>query len=696
MDNSVTTSLWEDSLPPFQRLDAANISAAVRAAIDDMVLEMNSMEDDLSTPNAELSWELVMDRQEMLADSVDRMWVVLTKLTEVVSTPELQKAKADLESDVAKVLTRRVQSVEICRAMEILRAGPEWSSYSVEQKRILNRAILQARLNGVGLLDDEKMRFNEIQLRLRQLENQFQSNILQAADADALIVHDKSELEGIPSNLLAVMARRSVAAGHTEATAEGGPWKVSADASLYRAVMQNCINRKFRQRFHKVYVTKCSSGPLDNRPIMQEILDLRHERAQILGFNSYAELSLATKTAPSVLSVTEMINDLRDAAYPVAEAELHQLQEYALAHGQTEPMEPYDVDYWRVELSKETMVLDHEVIKEYFPRAKVLEGMFELASQLFGIRVEPGDESVETWHPDVQFYQIRSMERPGEPVIAYFYMDPYARPGQKRIGSWTQLLVARSKVIGTPEMPIRLPVFSIVCNQIPPADDESPNLMPFDSILQLFRNFGHGLRVALNQAEYSFASNFDGVELEALEMTAVLWQYFCFDRGVIQMISSHYKTGAPLPDNLLESLVAARKYMAATDLLRQMRFAATDTALHHYYDPDSSESIRQIQLQIDERFCVLPPIPGDQQVCSFPHAFDGKAMVAGYKWAEMVTADAFAMFDESKHEDWKVIGRKFRDTILANLGIYHPMEAFQMFRGRPPRHEALLHIYGLK
>ncbi|CAK4957727.1 unnamed protein product [Aphanomyces euteiches] len=366
--------------------------------------------------------------------------------------------------------------------------------------------------------------------------------------------------------------------------------------------------------------------------------------------------------APSVLSVTEMINDLRDAAYPVAEAELHQLQEYALAHGQTEPMEP------RVELSKETMVLDHEVIKEYFPRAKVLEGMFELASQLFGIRVEPGDESVETWHPDVQFYQIRSMERPGEPVIAYFYMDPFARPGQKRIGSWTQLLVARSKVFGTPEMPIRLPVFSIVCNQIPPADDESPNLMPFDSILQLFRNFGHGLRVALNQAEYSFASNFDGVELEALEMTAVLWQYFCFDRGVIQMISSHYKTGAPLPDNLLESLVAARKYMAATDLLRQMRFAATDTALHHYYDPDSSESIRQIQLQIDER----------------------------YKWAEMVTVDAFAMFDESKHEDWKVIGRKFRDTMLANLGIYHPMEAFQMFRGRPPRHEALLHIYGLK
>ncbi|CAK4192692.1 unnamed protein product [Aphanomyces euteiches] len=349
MDNSVTTILWEDSLPPFQRLDAANISAAVRAAIDDMVLEMNSMEDDLSTPNAELSWELVMDRQEMLADSVDRMWVVLTKLTEVVSTPELQKAKADLESDVAKVLTRRVQSVEICRAMEILRAGPEWSSSSVEQKRILNRAILQARLNGVGLLDDEKMRFNEIQLRLRQLENQFQSNILQAADADALIVHDKSELEGIPSNLLAVMARReqsAVAAGHTEATAEGGPWKVSADASLYRAVMQNCTNRKFRQRFHKVYVTKCSSGPLDNRPIMQEILDLRHERAQILGFNSYAELSLATRMAPSVLSVTEMINDLRDAAYPVAEAELHQLQEYALAHGQTEPIKPYDVDYW--------------------------------------------------------------------------------------------------------------------------------------------------------------------------------------------------------------------------------------------------------------------------------------------------------------------------------------------------------------
>ncbi|CAK4777519.1 unnamed protein product [Aphanomyces euteiches] len=277
-----------------------------------MVLEINSMEDDLSSPNAELSWELVMDRQEILTDPLDRMWKVLTLLCEVVSTPELRKARDDLEDDVLMVQTRRVQSVEICRAMESLRAGPEWSSYSAEQRRILNRAILQAKITGVGLVDDEKARFNEIQLRLQKLGSQYQTNILDAADAEALLVHDKNDLEGIPECLLATMAQHAVKAGYANATAEKGPWKVPASSTFERPILQNCANRAFRKNSTEF--------------IMQETLDLRHEQAQLLGFNSYAELSLAMKMAPSVLAVTQMINDLRDAAYPVAEAELRRIE----------------------------------------------------------------------------------------------------------------------------------------------------------------------------------------------------------------------------------------------------------------------------------------------------------------------------------------------------------------------------------
>ncbi|KAH9128997.1 hypothetical protein AeMF1_000914 [Aphanomyces euteiches] len=695
MENLLTKSLWEDNLPPFQRLNVAEISAAIRTAIDDMVLEINSMEDDLSSPHAELSWEFVMDRQEILVNPLERMWIVLTEMSDLVSTPELRQARAELEEDVAMVQTRRVQSVEICRAMESLRAGPEWSNYSVEQKRILNRAILQARLNGVG---EEKARFNEIKLRLRKLESQYATNILQAANADALMVHNKSDLEGLPDSLLATMAQSAVAAGFKEATAEAGPWKVSADRSFYVVIMRNCSNRAFRQQFHQVFVTKCSSGSLDNRPIMEEILALRHERAELLGFNSFAELSLAMKMAPSVLSVTQMINDLRDAAYPTAERELRALHEYAVAHGQSEPLEASDFEYWREQLRQETVVLDSEAMKEYFPQARVLDGMFELATELFGIRVESGDASVETWHPDVKFFQIRALERPGEPAIAYFYFDPYARPGQKRVGSWTEMFVTRSKLFGTPETPVRLPVFSIVNNQFPPVDENAPSLMSIDDILHLFRNFGHGFRIALTQAEYGLASHFNGVEMEALELAPNLWQYFCYNRDVIQMISSHYKTGAALPNDMLESLVAARKYMAAMDLIRQMRFAATDMVLHHFYVPNGSESMRDIQLQIDERFSPLPPIPGDHIMCSFPHAFDGKEMEAGYcgyKWADMISADAYAAFDEASRDEWKDVGRKLRDTVLAFLGVYHPMETFQMFRGRSPRPEALLHLHGL-
>ncbi|CAK4290431.1 unnamed protein product, partial [Aphanomyces euteiches] len=424
MVNPLTKSLWEDSLPPFQHLNVSDIRTAIRLAIDDMVLEINSMEDDLSSPNAELSWELVMDRQEILTDPLDRMWKVLTLLCEVVSTPELRKARDDLEDDVLMVQTRRVQSVEICRAMESLRAGPEWSSYSAEQKRILKRAILQAKITGVGLVDDEKARFNEIQLRLQKLGSQYQTNILDAADAEALLVHDKNDLEGIPECLLATMAQHAVKAGYINATAEEGPWKVPANSTFEKAILQNCANRAFRKKFHRVCVTICSSGALDNRPIMQETLDLRHEQAQLVGFNSYAELSLAMKMAPSVLAVTQMINDLRDAAYPVAEAELRRIEGYALEHGQTEPFEPCDLAYWREQLRKETMELDNESIREYFPQQRVLDGMFGLASELFGVRVEPGDPSVETWHPDVLFYQMRAMEQPGQPVIAYFYIDP--------------------------------------------------------------------------------------------------------------------------------------------------------------------------------------------------------------------------------------------------------------------------------
>ncbi|ETV85613.1 hypothetical protein H257_03318 [Aphanomyces astaci] len=693
---------WDCGLPPYQSFRAEDFGPAIRAAIDDMVLELNSMEDDLANPDMDLTWSNVMDRVEFIDDPLSRLWNVLFFLCGVVDTPILRTTMADLQAEVLTVQSRRNQSAEICRAMEALRASAEWPHYSVEQQRLLNRAILSAQLAGVRLDAVDKSRVNDIKLRLYTLQHQtFANNVSDATKAYSKLIRDKHELDGVPTVTLAVLAQNAVASGICEATTELGPWKLSLDNAVVLSILKHCTNRSLRQEVHRENTSKASANPFNNIPVIEEILALRHEEAQLLGYHTYAELSLALKMAPSVLAVEKMINDLRDVCFPAAQAELARLNDMASSCGHDSPLEPWDVAYWTEQLSRKEYAVDDEMLAMYFPLDTVLTGLFELAFDLFGIRVEAADGAAETWHPDVRFFRIRAMETPGTPVIGQFFLDPYARPEGKRHGGWVSEVVSRSKVLGTPpDQPIRVAVFNIVCNLVPPVATTTPTSMTFADVEHLFLSFAFGLRSALTCAEYSRASENNGVEWDALEIPTMLLVNFCYHRGTMQRISKHVVTGHPLSHDLFDKLVAARRFMAATKLLRQMHLSAVDMALHHYYDPSSAATtLQQVQDSIAQRFCVLPLSPDDRFLCSFGHLFAGlyAAGYYSYKWSAMLSADAYAAFEQVEGDvtAWRALGRHFRDTVLARLGVDHPLVAFEQFRGRRPSPDHLLQLYGV-
>ncbi|KAF0685945.1 Aste57867_22226 [Aphanomyces stellatus] len=698
MINPLTRCVQEYQLPPYATMRASDIAPAIRTAIDELELDLAAIEDDLADSDAELSWESVMDRLEIIDDPLSRLWGVVELLSLADNSPDVRAAEAELQGEIAAIESRRQQSAEIFRAMEALRASPTFVTYTAEQQRILNRAILKATLRGVRLSESDRDTFNEIDVRLKEAESQFANTVLDATCAFSLIVHDKRELDGVPESALSLFAHIAVAAGHDGATAAAGPWRLSLERPAYDPIMKYCTNRTLREQIYRANNSRGGAPPHDNTSRVREILQLRHKRAQLFGFDTYAELSLVDKMAPSVDVVETVLRDLREKSFPVAQVELQRLEDYAIRFGHTGPMERWDESYWRERLRKEAYDLDEEELKPYLPLAKVLEGLFETILRLFGLRIEAADGDEEVWHPDVRFFQIRATEQPGEPIVGHFFLDLYARQGLKRHGSWVRVMEARSKTLRTDKAPVRLPAFCILCNQAPKVGDE-PSLLTFGDVEYLFHQFGYGLKLVCTAAEYSAAANWDTIEWDCISMVPHFLQNFCYDRRTMELISSHFESGAPLPEALFDKVKASRQYMAASDLLRQLNFAMVDMALHHRYDPYSTtESIFDVQQRVAKEFCVIPPLESDRQLCVFNHIFAGPycAGYYSYKWAEVQSADAYAAFEEAPtREAWEATGRKFRDTVLALVGIHHPSDVFEMFRGRQPNTNALLTRYGL-
>jgi oligopeptidase A len=535
-------------------------------------------------------------------------------------------------------------------------------------------------------------------MELAELSTKFSNNVLDATKAFSLTLTKKEEVDGLPPSLLSLAAQAARDAGAENATPENGPWRITLDFPSYYPFMQYSARRDLREVLYKAYISRAAAGELDNNPIIERILTLRQELAGLLGYKTYAEVSLASKMAPHVEAVEKLLEELRAASYDAAVKELEELKAFAASKGVAEAndLKHWDIAYWAERQREEKFAFTAEELRPYFPLPQVLDGLFGLVKRLFGVTVTPADGQAPVWHEDVRYFQIA--DETGN-AIAYFYLDPYSRPAEKRGGAWMDICINRGKVAENGVSKTRLPVAYLVCNQTPPVDGK-PSLMTFAEVETLFHEFGHGLHHMLTKVDYTSAAGINNVEWDAVELPSQFMENWCYDRATLFGMARHYATGEPLPEHYYQKLLAAKNYMSGSATLRQVHLSLLDIELHHRYRPGGDETPKQVRDRIATTTTVIPPLPEDAFLCAFAHIFAGgyAAGYYSYKWAEVLSADAFAAFEEVGLEDEQAVkatGKRYRDTVLALGGSKHPMEVFKSFRGREPSTEALLRHNGL-
>lgn len=672
-----------EGLPPFDRLQADQVVPAMTQLLNELDQQLTDLE-----TQGQPTWAGLMEPLTALEERLTWSWGVLGHLMGVKNSPELRTAYETVQPQVVQLISRLGQSQPLYQGLKTLQASPEWETLNSAQKRIIESNVREAELSGVGLTGEAKERFNAIQLELAELSTKFSNHLLDATRAFALKLTQSDEIEGLPASLLSLAAQTARGQGEATATAEAGPWVITLDYPSYLPFMKYGKNRELREKLYRAFVSRAAGGEWDNNPLIERILELRREQAQILGYSTYAEVSLARKMAPSVAAVEKLLEELRQASYEAAQKDLASLKQFA----QTEDLKHWDIAYWAERQQEALFEFNAEELRPYFPLPQVLEGLFKLAQRLFAVKITPADGQAPVWQSDVRYFQIAN--EAGE-AIAYFYLDPYSRPAEKRGGAWMDDCINRAKKGDK----VRLPVAYLVCNQTPPVDGQ-PSLMTFDEVTTLFHEFGHGIHHMLTQVDYSGAAGIHNVEWDAVELPSQFMENWCYDRATLFNLAKHYQTGETLPEHYYQKLLAARNYMSGSGMLRQIHLSLLDLTLHHHYQPGGPETIRQVRDRLAQTTLVMPPLPEDQFLCSFGHIFAGgyAAGYYSYKWAEVLSADAFAAFEEAGLENETAIalvGKRFRDTVLALGGSLHPMAIFQAFRGREPQTDALLRHHGL-
>ncbi len=675
-------------LPPFSEIKAEHIEPAITEILAELEQKLAELAQKLVP-----TWSGLVEPLTQLEEKLGWSWGVVGHLMSVKNSQELREAYEKIQPEVIKVINKLSQSKPIYEGFKAMRNGTDWDKLEPAQQRIVEASIQSAELSGVGLEGEIKERFNQIQLELAEISTKFSNNILDATKAFKLKLTQPEEVEGLPESALSLAAQIARSEGEENATPKNGPWIITLDYPSYIPFMQYATNRELREKVYKASISKASRGELDNTPLIDRILELRKEKAQILGFDSYAELSLARKMAPDVEAVEKLSEELRQASYDAAVKDLEELKAFA----GTDDLKHWDTSYWAEKQKEAKFAYNSEELRPYFPLPQVLAGLFGLAKRIFNVTVTPADGQAPIWHEDVRYFQVA--DETGVP-IAYFYLDPYSRPAEKRGGAWMNDCIGRAKITHVDGIvETRLPVAYLVCNQTPPVDGK-PSLMNFGEVNTLFHEFGHGLQHMLTTVDYVGASGINNVEWDAVELPSQFMENWCYDRATLFGMAKHYETGEPLPEHYYEKLLAARNYMSGSGMLRQLHFGLVDIELHHRYQPNGKESVKEVRSRLAKTTTVMQPLPEDAFLCSFGHIFAGgyAAGYYSYKWAEVLSADAFAAFEEAGLENSEAIatvGKRFRHTVLALGGSLHPMEVFKAFRGREPQTEPLLRHSGL-
>lgn len=682
--------LAADGLPEFARIEPSHVVPAVKQRLEAATRKLESIEQ-----SAGPSWLATIGVLEELDRPFEHAWEPVGHLFGVKNSPELREAYETVLPEVVQFGLRARQSQPIYAALKGLKSGPEWPRLSEAQRRIVEDRIQDAELSGIALTGAARERFNAIEQELSQISTDFSNHVLDATKAYALDIAAAKDAEGWPETLrqLAAQAWNKAHADSPTATPQAGPWRITLEAPLYIPFMEHCRNRDLREQVYRAFITRAAAEPFDNSVLIPKILELRKEQARLLGFDNYAEVSLSRKMAGTADAVRDMFAKLRSASWSAAERDLKDLKSLKESRGDQTPIALWDVPFWAERLREERFDYTDEQLRPYFPFEKVLDGLFRLMQRLFGITVALAKEPVSVWNDDVRFYHIA--DEAGQ-RIASFYLDPYSRPENKRSGAWMDSCLGRKRL---PNGRLQLPVAHLVCNQTPPMGDK-PSLMSFGEVETLFHEMGHGLQHMLTKVEQADAAGIHGIEWDAVELPSQFMENWCYHKPTLLGMTGHYQTGEPLPDDLFDKIYASRTYRAGTMMLRQLMLGMTDLELHTTYDPVGGESPFDVQKRIAKITSLLPLLPEDRFLCSFQHIFSGgySAGYYSYKWAEILSADAFGAFEEAGLDNDAAVaatGRRFRDTVLALGGSKHPLEVFRAFRGREPSVEPLLRHSGL-
>lgn len=665
-----------------------HVVPAITALVERAESELTELEQNIAP-----GWDALMGRLDAIWSPVWDAWGMVCHLNSVKNSDELRSAYEAVLPRIVEASLKGSQSRPIYDALVALRESDEYAALSGARKRVLDKDIQGAELNGVGLDGDAKERFNEIANALSKLTTEFTNHVLDATKAYELIITEVADAEGWPSNFRS-MASQSYndkypeSAGNTEA----GPWRITLDGPSAGPFLSHSRNRGQREQVYLAQITRASEGDLDNRDLIVELIKLRTEQAALLDFENYAALSLATKMAPDVPAVREMAGELATAARPAAEKDLEEVKTFAAAKGAEDVLAHWDVGFWVERLREERFDYTDEQVRPYFPLDQVLNGVFELCGRLFGVSFRKDTESVQVWHPDVRYYRV--LDADGS-EISSFYLDPYSRPAEKQGGAWMNTGLQRKRVDGQ----VRNPIIYLVCNSTPPVGDV-PSLMSFREVVTLYHEFGHGLHGLLTMVDESGVAGTSGVEWDAVELPSQFMENWCYHRETLKGMARHYENGEAMPDELINKILATREFRTGTAMLGQLAYLNVDLEVYDGYDPDGPEKPLALQKRIFDRLSVMPSHPRNCFLCAFTHIFTGgyAAGYFSYKWAEVLSADAFAAFEEAGLDNGEAVakaGMRFREIVLANGGSVHPMELYKTFRGRAPSTDALLRHNGL-
>ncbi|MGZ5012968.1 MAG: oligopeptidase A [Methylobacter sp.] len=672
--------LANSTLPIFSQIKPEHIVPA----IDQLLAEARSSVEQHLQATQNYTWENLIAPLEDVDDKLSKAWSPVSHMNSVVNSDELRDAYNACLPKLSAYSTEMGQNEALFKAYRFIAESDEFAALDIAQQKIIRNALRDFKLSGIDLDAKKKQRYKDISQELSSLASNYEENLLDATNAWSKLIRDEEDLAGLPESALA--QAKQTAESHNE-----HGWMITLQFPSYISVMTYADNRELRREHYEAFSTRASdqgphAGQWDNSENMEKILALRHEKARLLGFNNYAELSLATKMAEKPDDVTDFLEDLADRSWRHARKDLAELRDFARQHYGIKDLQAWDMAYYSEKMRQHFYQLSQEEVKTYFPITRVLPGLFAIVEKLYGLQISELT-GFDSWHPDVRFFEIH--DKHGQ-LRGQFYLDLYAR-AKKRGGAWMDDCVSRKKFDDT----IQTPVAYLTCNFTPPAGDTSA-LLTHDEVTTLFHEFGHGLHHMLTQVDHLGVSGINGVEWDAVELPSQFMENWCWEKEALALMSGHYQTGEKLPDVLFDKMIAAKNFQAGMIMVRQLEFSLFDFRIHRDYDPVKGSRIYETLEQVREQVAVVRPPKFNRFAHSFSHIFAGgyAAGYYSYKWAEVLSSDAFSLFEEKGIFDQET-GHAFLTNILEKGGSQDAMELFIKFRGRKPTIDALLRHNGI-